>query len=82
MRATRRMVLGGFAAGLALAPTLPGHFATLALRRRAVVSLHMDQPYIDFGGEALAFMPPPGARGAAHAATLSDEQLRRVLAYI
>ncbi len=46
--------------------------------RRAVVSFHLDQPYLDWSGTAVPYYPPPGARSAEVAAHLTEEMLRRI----
>jgi hypothetical protein len=47
----------------------------------AVVSFHMDQPYLDTTGKAAPYHPPAGARSAAPVAHLSEEAFRRVQSY-
>jgi hypothetical protein len=42
----------------------------------AVISFHMDQPYLDASGSALPYNFPAGARSAAPAAGWSEEVLR------
>ena len=42
----------------------------------AVVSFHMDQPYLDASGSALPYNFPAGARSAAPAAAWSENVLR------
>lgn len=43
----------------------------------AILSFHLDQPYIDLSGTAEPFVPPAGARSGAPLAALSDEVLAR-----
>ena len=50
--------------------------------RGAVVSIHMDQPYIDVTGRALPYLPPAGARAAAPVAGLSETEFRRRFVYL
>ena len=49
--------------------------------RRAVVSFHMDQPYLDRSGTAIPYHPPLGARSGQAAADLSEEDFRRRFVY-
>jgi hypothetical protein len=44
--------------------------------RPAIVSIHMDQPYIDVTGTAMPYRPPQGVRSAAAVAHLSEEAFR------
>jgi len=67
------------ASALAVA-SFEGFFPATASRRqshRAVVSFHLDQPYLDWSGTAVPYYPPPGARSAEVAAHLTEEMLRR-----
>ena len=43
--------------------------------QQPVVSFHMDQPYIDYSGTAEPYVPPVGARSAAHAASFDEETI-------
>ena len=67
------------AAGAAAA--MPGEFFSLSVtrgaRRAAVVSFHMDQPYLDQSGAAMPYYPPPGMRSGDAVAHLSEEAFRR-----
>jgi hypothetical protein len=49
--------------------------------RGAVVSFHMDRPYIDPTGTAMPYYPPCGARSGALVARLSEEAFRRMQCY-
>jgi len=44
--------------------------------RAAVVSIHMDQPYIDATGRALPYVPPNGLRAGAPAENLTEAEFR------
>jgi hypothetical protein len=48
----------------------------------AVVSIHMDQPYIDTTGRALPYLPPSGVRAGASVAHLSESEFRRRFVYL
>jgi len=48
---------------------------------RAIVSFHMDQPYLDRTGTAVPYYPPAGARSAQSAGLLSEELFRRSFIY-
>lgn len=56
--------------------------AAPAAARTAVVSIHMDQPYIDTTGRALPYLPPGGVRAGASAAYLSETEFRRRFVYL
>ncbi len=45
--------------------------------RAAVVSIHMDQPYVDVTGRALPYVPPAGVRAGAPVDNLSEAEFRR-----
>jgi len=45
--------------------------------RRAVISFHLDHPYLDWSGTAVPYYPPPGACSAEAVAQLPEEMLRR-----
>ncbi len=47
----------------------------------AVVSFHMDRPYLDRSGTAVPYHAPAGARSAQFAAQLSEEEFRRSYVY-
>jgi hypothetical protein len=49
--------------------------------RSAVVSIHMDQPYIDKTGKAIPYHPPRGMRSGAVVERLSEEAFRRMQCY-
>ncbi|HXX44178.1 MAG TPA: twin-arginine translocation signal domain-containing protein [Candidatus Acidoferrales bacterium] len=79
-RAFARMVAAAGAA-IAFAPheillseTMPSH-------NEAIVSFHMDRPYLDRSGTAIPYYPPAGARSAQFAAQLSEEEFRRSYVY-
>lgn len=48
----------------------------------AVVSIHMDQPYVDATGQALPYFPPDGVRAGAPVAHLSEAEFRRRFVYV
>lgn len=50
--------------------------------RHAVVSFHMEQPYLDRTGTALPYHPPCGARSGQDASYLSEEAFRRSFVYV
>ncbi len=79
-RAFARMVA---AAGVAIAITVDEVLFSEAMPRgkRAVVSFHMDRPYLDRSGTAVPYHPPAGARSAQFAAQLSEEEFRRSYVY-
>jgi len=72
------------AAGAAAA--MPGEFLSLKTtrtsRRGAIVSFHMDQPYLDWSGTAVPYFPPPGVRSGDAVAHLTEEDFRRSFAYV
>jgi hypothetical protein len=79
---TRRAVLGILAALASALAAIPfrdpfSQTASCPAGRRAIVSFHMDQPYLDWSGTALPYHPPPGARSAQGVAHLSEEMFRR-----
>jgi hypothetical protein len=80
---TRRGLLGALAALGSAFAMIP--FRVLCAQTKsskigcAIVSFHMDQPYLDWSGTAVPYHPPPGARSADVAAHLSEEMLRRHL---
>jgi len=45
--------------------------------RCAIISFHLDQPYLDWSGTAVPYYPPPGACSAEAVAPLPEEMLRR-----
>ncbi|HKV05223.1 MAG TPA: hypothetical protein VJO53_08975 [Candidatus Acidoferrales bacterium] len=85
---TRRAFLGKLAAG-AFAGAGSLFFGARAFSKaaaesepsRAVVSFHMDRPYIDVTGKAMPFLPPRGACSAAPVAHLSERAFRCVNCY-
>lgn len=48
----------------------------------AVVSIHMDQPYLDATGTAVPYLPPAGMRSAAPVAHLSETEFRSRHVYL
>jgi hypothetical protein len=56
--------------------------AALPPVKAAVVSIHMDQPYLDLTGRALPYLPPPGLRAGAPLADLSEAEFRRRFVYL
>ena len=86
---TRRRLLGSLAvAGAAVGgawlipPDAPFRAAADSREFRvAVVSFHMDQPYLDTTGKAEPYYPPTGARSASPVAHLSEEAFLRTQSY-
>jgi hypothetical protein len=67
-------------ATMSTAPT--GIFAAVPAARGPVVSIHMDQPYLDTTGRALPYVPPNGLRAGAPIDKLSEAEFRRRFAYL
>ena len=79
---TRREFVAQLAAAGAAAAALPSRVsAHLTGARGPVVSIHMDQPYLDVTGRAVPYLPPAGARGGAPVAHLSDLEIRSSYLY-
>jgi hypothetical protein len=79
---TRREFVMAIAAGGAFA-AIPTAMCPHALAAPApVVSIHMDQPYIDLTGRAKPYQPPKGLRSAAPIARLSELEFRRRFVYL
>jgi hypothetical protein len=70
------------AAGAAIGIMPPGVLAAISRARSVVVSIHMDQPYIDETGRALPYLPPDGLRAGASVAELSESEFRRRFVYL
>jgi hypothetical protein len=74
------------AAGAAMAATavlMPLRAVAAAPRgRAAVVSIHMDQPYLDLTGRAQPYVPPNGVRAGASIAHLSEAEFRWRFVYL
>lgn len=49
---------------------------------RPVVSIHMDQPYLDWSGTAMPYDPPAGLRSGEVLANLGEESLRLRYCYL
>jgi len=75
------VVAAGAAVSAALAIPTPIIAAT-APSRAAVVSIHLDQPYLDRTGTAIPYHPPHGMRSAAGVEHLSEEAFRRLQCYV
>jgi hypothetical protein len=73
-------------AGAAIVAALPmpaKFFASAPTSGRpTVVSIHLDQPYIDATGRALPYLPPDGVRSGAPVAHLSEAEFRRRFVYL
>lgn len=54
----------------------------LPLNLIPVVSIHMDQPYLDLTGRALPYYAPKGMRSGEPLAHLSEEAFRRQLSFV
>jgi hypothetical protein len=79
-----KLAVAGAAAGAICAAPFTGAFdgaRDTRGTRRAVVSFHMDRPYIDPTGAAMPYYPPRGARSAAAVAHLNEEAFRRMQCY-
>jgi len=70
------------AAGVAAAALPAGLGAGMLGTRSPVVSIHMDQPYVDLSGRAVPYLPPVGLRGAAPVAHLSEMEIRSSYPYL
>jgi hypothetical protein len=79
---TRREFVAGLAAGAATAAMPAAILPAVPRGRTAVVSIHMDQPYLDTTGRALPYYPPLGLRAAAPVAHLSETEFRRRFVYL
>ena len=79
---TRREFVAKLAAGAALAAMPAKMCAAMTRGRTAVVSIHMDQPYLDTTGRALPYDPPVGLRAAAPVAHLSETEFRSRFVYL
>ena len=84
MLTRRDFVVGLAGAAMAAAvPLRPKFFSPAPMgARAAVVSIHMDQPYIDATGRALPYVPPDGVRAGAAVAHLSEAEFRRRFVYL
>jgi hypothetical protein len=69
------------AAAIAFAPHEIVLLTAVSSHNEAVVSFHMDQPYLDRSGTAVPYHPPAGARSAQFVAQLSEEEFRRSYIY-
>ncbi len=69
-------------AGAAMAAMPANVFAAMPHARSAVISIHMDQLYIDATGRALPYLPPDGMRGGMPVAHLSETEFRRRFVYL
>jgi len=80
---TRREFVAQLAAAGVAATALPYRVgAPLTGARSPVVSIHMDQPYVDVTGRAVPYLPPVGLRGAAPVANLSETEFRSCFMYL
>lgn len=69
-------------AALALSPAyaaMPARLLAPSFARKLapVVSIHLDQPYVDLTGLETPYVPPAGMRSGEPLAALSDEALSR-----
>ena len=82
---TRRAFARLVAAAAAAFAISPGKIALAGavpyIGSRAIISFHMDQPYLDRSGTAMPYYPPAGARSAQSAGLLSEELFRRNFIY-
>lgn len=75
--------VAGAGAAIAAASIAPVEMCAVAARARGpVVSIHMDQPYIDPTGSAIPYRPPDGLRSAAPVAGLSEAEFRSRQVYL
>ena len=81
---TRRGFIGVLAgAGAALTSIPYVHLgAARSVCSHPVVSIHMDQPYLDWTGTAVPYYPPLGTRSAQIVASLDEESLRLQHCYL
>ncbi|HXO87871.1 MAG TPA: hypothetical protein VN885_04415 [Candidatus Acidoferrales bacterium] len=79
---TRREFVAKLAVGAALAAMPAKMCAALPRGQTAVVSIHMDQPYLDTTGRALPYDPPVGLRAAAPVAHLTETEFRSHFVYL
>jgi hypothetical protein len=79
---TRREFVAGLAAGAAIVAMPAKMCAAMPCGQTAVVSIHMDQPYLDTSGRALPYYPPLGLRSAAPVAHLSETEFRSRFVYL
>jgi hypothetical protein len=81
---TRRNFMAECAVAGAVIAALPAKIFGAALpgARAAIVSIHMDQPYIDATGQALPYLPPAGMRAGAGVAHLNEAEFRRRFVYL
>jgi hypothetical protein len=79
---TRREFVGELAAGAVMAALGTRISALRPAAHAAVVSIHMDQPYIDRSGRALPYLPPPGMCAAAPVEHLSETEFRSRFVYL
>ncbi|MGB9068372.1 MAG: hypothetical protein WCC21_07365 [Candidatus Acidiferrales bacterium] len=79
---TRREFVAGLAAGAAIVATPAKMCAATPWGRAAVVSIHMDRPYLDRTGRALPYCPPLGLRSAAAVEHLSETEFRSRFVYL
>jgi hypothetical protein len=73
---SRREFMTSLALGGAIVGMPPSMWAATPATRAPVVSIHMDQPYIDTTGRAVPYVPPAGLRSAAPIANLTEQQIR------
>lgn len=68
--------LAGTGAAIAAFAAEPAVWAAASPARRPVVSIHMDQPYVDLTGLALPYLPPAGVRAGAPVSELTETEIR------
>jgi hypothetical protein len=85
---TRRDFMAELATIGAIAVSPARIFAALPRARgavvvtHAVISIHMDQPYLDATGRELPYLPPAGVRAGMPVAHLSETEFRRRFVYL
>ena len=85
---TRREFVAQLAAAGAAVAALPAKLGAAipstpnpAVSIHPVVSIHLDQPYIDVTGRAVPYLPPPGVRAGAPVEHMSEQQMRSSYLY-
>jgi hypothetical protein len=79
---TRREFVTAIAAGGAFAAMPAAMWPASLPALVPVVSIHMDQLYVDATGRAKPYEPPNGLRSAAPIAHLSELEFRRRFVYL
>jgi hypothetical protein len=73
------LLIAGAAFPATLRKTLVPSTGEAAPRPRpAIVSFHLDQPYLDTSGTAMPYHPPSGMRSGEPVARLTEEAFRKL----